>query len=111
MAECAAAKDQVSVARTGSEIDTASHGLSSPTRVAVANTASSVTRQTTHVAAEGGRRVGKAFRRGVLSLGTLLMGTILLIAGVGTAALVCFLGAVVLFVSTAFALVTSQSSA
>lgn len=109
-AECAAAKDQVSVARTRSEIDAAFHGLSSPTRVAVANTASSVTKQTTHVVTEGGRRVGKAFRRGVLSGGALLMGIILLIAGVGTAALVCFLGAVVLLGSAAFALVTSQSS-
>lgn len=109
-AECAAAKDQVSVARTRSEIDAAFHGLSSPTRVAVANTASNVTKQTTHVVAEGGRRVGKAFRRGVFAVGAMMLGLILLIAGIGTAALICFVGAVLLGVSAAVSLVTSQST-
>lgn len=109
-AECAVAKDQVSVARTRSEVDAAFHGLSSPTRVAVANTASSVTKQTTHVVAEGGRRVGKAFRRGVFAAGAMMLGIILLIAGIGTAALLCFVGAVLLGVSAAVSLVTAQST-
>ncbi len=108
--ECAEAKDRVSVARTRSEIDATFHGLSSPTRVAVANTASNVTRQTTHVVAEGGRRVGKAFRRGVFAAGAMMLGVILLIAGIGTAALLCFVGAVLLGVSAAVSLVTSQST-
>ncbi len=114
-AECAAAKDQVSVARTRNEIDAAFHGLSSPTRVAVANTASSVTTQTakltTHVVGEGGRRVGRAFRQGVFSMGAAMIGFIFLIAGIGPAALLFFLLAVAFFVSAAVSLVTSQSSA
>jgi len=105
--ECAAAKDQVSVARTRSEIDAAFHGLSSPTRVAVANTASNVTKQTTQAVVEGGRRVGKAFRRGVFAAGATMIGVILLIAGIGTAALICFVGGVLFFVSAAISLVTS----
>jgi hypothetical protein len=76
----------------------------------VANTASSVAKQTTHVVAEGGRRVGKAFRRGVFAVGAMMLGLILLIAGIGTAALICFLGAVLLGVSAAVSLVTSQST-
>ena len=113
--ECAEAKDQVNAARTPSEIEAAFHGLTTPRRVAAAETASNVAEQTarltTRVVGEGGRRAGKAFRRGVLSVGALLIGITLLIAGIGTAALVCFLAAVVLLVSAAFALVTSPSSA
>jgi hypothetical protein len=112
--ECAAAKDQVSVARTRTEIDAAFHGLSSPTRVAAAKTASGATKQTakltTHVVAEGGRRAGKAFRRGVFAVGALMIGIILAVAGIGTGALICFVGAVLLFVSAAVSLVTSQAS-
>src|SRR5829696_6276062 len=66
-AECAAAKEQVRVARTRSEIDAAFHGLATPTRNAAAKTASDVARQsarvTSRVAKEGGRRAGKALRR------------------------------------------------
>lgn len=109
--EYAAAKHQVSVARTRSEIDAAFHGLSSPTRVAAARTASNVTKQTTHMVAEGGRRAGKAFRRGMFASGALMIGIILLIAGVGAGALICFVGAVLLFISAAVSLVTSQSPA
>lgn len=111
--EFAAAKDQVRVARTRSEIDVAFHGLSSPSRVAATKTASNVAEQTaklaTNVIGKGGRRAGKAFRRGVLSLGTSMLGLVFLIAGVGTVALICFVGAVLLFVSAAISLVTSQS--
>jgi hypothetical protein len=85
--------------------------LSSPTRVAAANTASNVTRQTakvtTNAVAKGGRRVGKAFRLWMFSVGALMLGFIFLIAGIGTAALICFVGAVLLFVSAAISLVTS----
>jgi SAM-dependent methyltransferase len=53
-------------------------------------TASSVTKQTaaltTRVVAEGWRRAGKAFRRGVFALGTPMIGIILAVAGIGTAA-------------------------
>jgi DUF1707 SHOCT-like domain len=112
--ECADAKDQVSAARTRSEIDASFHGLSSPIRVAMAETASNVAAQTakatTRVVGEGGRRVGKAFRHGVLSMGAFLIGIILLISGAGTAALVFFVLAVVLLVSAALSLATSQSS-
>jgi Domain of unknown function (DUF1707) len=107
--ECAAAKDRVSVARTRSEIDAAFHGLASPTRVAVANTTSNVTKQATHVFAESGRRVGTAFRRGMLAAGAMMIGVILLIAGIGAAALICLVGAVLVGVSAAISLVTSQS--
>lgn len=109
LGECEAAEEQVRAARTRSEMDAAFHGLSSPTRVAVANAASTVTTQTTHAVAIGGRRAGKAFRRWVLSVGALMIGVILLIAGIGTAALICFLGAVILFVSASISLVTSSS--
>ena len=106
--ECVAAKDRVHAARTRSEIDAAFHGLSTPSRVAVGQKASSATKQTadlgSRVLAEGGRRAGKAFRRGVLGVGAVMLGIILLIAGLGLVALVCFVGAVVLFVSAAISL-------
>lgn len=111
--ECAAAKDQVHAARTRSEIDAAFHGLSSPTRVAAAKTAANVTKGTagltTRMVAEGGRRAGKAFRRGVFAVGALMIGIILAFAGIGTGALVCFVVAVLLFVSSAISLATSTS--
>lgn len=95
-------------------IDAAFHGLSSPTRVEVAKAASNVAGQTvrltTSAVAEGGRRAGKAFRHGVLSVGAFLIGIIFLIAGDGAPALIFFLLSVALLVRTAFALVTSQSS-
>jgi microcystin-dependent protein len=113
--ECAEAKEQVNEARTRSEIDAAFHGLSSPSRIAAAETASNVAEQTvkltTRVVGEGGRRAGKAFRHGVFAIGALMIGFILLIAGIGIAALASFLLAVSLFVSAAISLVTSQSSA
>jgi Domain of unknown function (DUF1707) len=104
--ECAEAKDQVSAARTRNEIDAAFHGLSSPTRVAVANTAGETARLTTGAIREGGRRAGKAFRLGVYAGGALTTGVILLIAGIGTAALIFFLAAVLLMVGGAISLVT-----
>jgi hypothetical protein len=108
--ECAEAKDQVDAARTRTEIDAAFHGLTTPTRVAVVNTAASATKQTAgfsaRVAAEGGRRAGKAFRRGVFAVGALMIGIILVIAGFGIGALICFVAAVALFVSAAISLVT-----
>lgn len=111
--ECAMAKDQVHGARTRSEIDAAFHGLTTPTRVAVGEKATSAAKQTaelgSQVLAEGGRRAGKAFRRGVLAVGALMLGIILVIAGIGIGALVCFVAAVVLFVSSAIALVSSTS--
>ena len=112
--EYAVAKAQVRAARTRSELDAAFHGLRSPTQAAAVKTASAVTKRTakvtTRVAAEGSRRAGKAFRHGVFAVGALMIGLILLIAGIGTAALICFVGAVFLFVSAATALVTSQST-
>lgn len=108
--ECAAAKDQVVNARTRSEIDAAFHGLSTPRRAAMGAKASSATKQAadlgSQVLTEGGRRVGKAFRRGVLGVGALAIGIILLIAGIGSGALALFLGAVVLFVGAAISLVS-----
>jgi hypothetical protein len=112
--ECAAAKDQVSAARTCNEIDAAFHGLTTASRAVVVKTASNAAEQaarlTTRAVGEGGRRVGKAFRRGVFAVGAMMIGIILLIAGIGTAALVFFLVTVLLFVSAAVSLVTSQSS-
>jgi len=112
--EYAAAKAQVRAARTRSELDAAFHGLRSPTHDAALKTASEVTKKaaeaTTRVVSEGGRRIGRSFRYGVLTIGALMLGTILLIAGVGAPALVCFLGAVFFFVSAAISLVTSQST-
>ncbi len=113
--ECAAAKDQVSAARTRSEIDGAFHGLSTASRVAAAKTATDLAEQTAGLTrraiGESGRRARRAFRHGVFALAALMIGVILLIAGIGTAALVCFVGAVLLFVSAAVSLVKSQSSA
>jgi hypothetical protein len=103
--ECAEAKDRVNVARTRSEIDAAFHGLSSPTRLAVVNKAGQTASLTTGVIREGGRRAGKAFRLDVYAGGALLVGFILLIAGIGTASLVCFLAAVLLMVGAAVSLV------
>jgi hypothetical protein len=104
-AECAAAKDQVGSARTREEIEAAFHGLRTPSRLAesVAQTASVGSR----VAVEGGRRAQKAFRRGAFATGALVIGLILLIAGIGPAALICFVAAVLLFVGAALALVSS----
>jgi hypothetical protein len=111
--ECAVAKDRVSAARTQSEIDAAFHGLSTPSRVARKQKASDVTAQaastTTRVAANGGQRLGRAFRRGVLGAGAMMLGAILLIAGIGTVALLCFVAAVFFLVSAAISLVTPQS--
>jgi Flp pilus assembly protein TadB len=111
--ECAVAKDRVHAARTRSEIDAAFHGLSTPTRAALGEKASSATKQATELSssalAEGGRRAGKAFRRGVLAVGALMIGIVLVIAGVGVGALVFFLGAVVLFVSAAISLASSTA--
>lgn len=110
--EHAAAKAQVRAARTRSELDAAFHGLSTPTRAAAAKTASNMTKQATgitgRVVTEGGRRAGKTVRRGAYALGALMIGVILLIAGIGTAAIVFFVLAVLLFVSAAVALVTSS---
>jgi hypothetical protein len=107
------AKAQVRIARTRSEIDAAFHGLSSPTRDAAVKTASTIAKQTagftTRVGAEGGRRAGKAFRRGAYASGVLMIGVILAFAGISTAAVICFVAAVLLFVSSAVSLVTSQS--
>lgn len=111
--ECAAAKDRVHAARTRSEIDVAFHGLSTPTRVALGKKASSAKKQAAELSssmlAEGRRRTGKALRRGVLALGALMLGVVLLIAGIGVGALVCFLGAVALFVSAAISLMSSTA--
>ena len=113
--ECAEATDRVSKARTRSEVDAAFHGLSTPSRVAVEKAAANVAEKTaklsTRALGEGGRRAQKAFLHGVLAVGALMIGVIFLIAGVGTVALISFLGSVALFVSAARALVTSQSSA
>lgn len=105
-----AAKAQVRAARTRSEINAAFHGLSSPTRVAAAKTASNMTKQTTRLVAEGGRRARKSFQRALLAVAALMIGVILVIAGMGIGALICFVGAVLLFVSAATSLVTSRSS-
>jgi uncharacterized protein DUF1707 len=113
--EHAAAKAQVLAARTRGEIDVAFHGISTPSRAAAVRTASHATKQTvevtSHVVVEGGRRLGKAFLRGLLSIGMLMIGLILLIAGIGIAALICFVASVLLFVGAGAALVTSQRSA
>lgn len=109
--ECAAASERVRVARTRNEIDAAFHGLSTPTRVAASKAASDLARHTarvtSHVAKEGGRRAGKAVRRGVLAVGMLMLAVILAIAGIGIGAFVCFVGSVLLFVGAALSLVTS----
>lgn len=109
-AECAAAKEQVRVARTRSGIDGAFHGLSTPTRVAAAKTVSDVARQsvrvTSRVAKEGGRRAGKAVGRGALAVGLLVVAVILAIAGIGTGAVICVVGSVLLFVGAVRSLVT-----
>jgi uncharacterized protein DUF1707 len=106
--ECAEAKDRVDGARTRSEIDSAFHGLSTPTRAAMAEKASGAAKQAadlgSQVLAESGRRAGKAIRRGVLAVGALMIGIILLIAGVGVGALAFCLGAVVLLASAAMSL-------
>ncbi len=110
--EHAAAKAQVRAARTRSELDAAFHGLSTPTHAAVVKTASNVTKQaagvTARVAMEGGRRVGKAFRHGALAVGALMIGVILVVAGIGTAAIAFFVLAVLLFTSATIALVASS---
>jgi len=110
-AECAAAKEQVRVARTRSEIDAAFHGLATPTRIAAAKSASDAARKTarvtSRVAKEGGRRAGKALRRSVLAAGMLMVAVILVIAGIGVGAVICFVGSVLLFVSAALSLVAS----
>lgn len=109
--ECARAKDQVAAARTRNEIDAAFHGLSSPTRTAtvkaVSDMAGQTAKLTTRAVREGGRRAGRAFRLGVYATGVLLIGFILLIAGIGTPALICFLAAVFLMVSAVVSLVTA----
>lgn len=111
--ECAAAKDRVHAARTRSEIDVVFHGLSTPTQAALREMASSATKQAAELSssalAKGGRRAGRAFRRGVLAVGALMIGIVLVIAGIGVGALVFFLGAVVLFVSAAISLVSSTA--
>ncbi|HEX4465308.1 MAG TPA: DUF1707 domain-containing protein [Solirubrobacterales bacterium] len=108
------AEAQILVARTRSEINAAFRGLSSPAQTAAVKTASNVTKQTaeftTRIVAEGGRRARKAFLRGVFAVGALIIGVILVIAGIGIAALICFLSAVLLFVSAATALVSSRTS-
>lgn len=104
--ECAAAKDQVSAARTRSEIDAAFHGLSSPSRVAAANAAGQTVELTTRAVGEAGRRAGRVFRHGVFAMGALLLGIIFLIAGVGSAALLCFVGFVVFLVLAGMSLVS-----
>lgn len=110
--ECAAATNRVYAARTRNEIDAAFHGLPSPSRAARAEAASTVAGQGaalgSRMVKEGGRRAGKVFRRGVLSIGALLLGFIFLIAGMGMVALVCFVVAVLLFVSAAISLVTAK---
>lgn len=112
--EHAAAKAQVRTARTRSEIDAAFRGLASPARAAAMKTASNATKQTaeatSRLVAESGRRLSKAFLRGMLSFGALMIGVILLIAGIGAIALACFLASVLLFVSAGAALVASRAS-
>ena len=112
--EFAAAEAQVRAARTRNEINAAFRGLSNPTWSAAAKTTSNVAKQTagltTRVVAEGGRRAMKAFLRVAFATAAAMIGTILLIAGVGTAALICFVGAVLLFVSAVTTLFASRSS-
>jgi len=112
--EFVAAEAQVRAARTRNEINAAFRGLSSPIWSAAAKTTSNVAKQTagltTRVIAEGGRRARKAFLRVAFAMAAAMIGTILLIAGVGTAALICFVGAVLLFVGAATTLFASQSS-
>lgn len=103
-----AALARVHAARTRREIEAAFHGLSTPSRTAAVKKASSATKQTAGFVAEGGRRLSKAFLRGMLSLGALAIAIVLLIAGIGIAALVCFVVSVTLFVGAGAALVTSR---
>jgi ABC-type multidrug transport system fused ATPase/permease subunit len=107
--ELAVAEAQVRSARTRSEINAAFRGLSSPTMAAAAKTSSNVAKQTARVVAEGGRRAKRAFLRAVFAVAALMIGIILLIAGDGTVALICFVGAVMLFVSAATTLVASRA--
>jgi hypothetical protein len=104
--ECAAAKDRVNAARTREEIDAAFHGLSSPSRVAAKQKASTATSATSRAMAAGSHRLGRSFRFGVFAVGASLLGLILLIAGSGSWALACFLAAVFLLMAAAVSLVT-----
>jgi hypothetical protein len=114
-AELAGSEAQVRSARTRSELNAAFRGLSTPARAAAAKTASDVTRRgasvTRRVVAEGGRRAKRAFMRAVFASAALMLGVVLLIAGLGAVALICFVAAVVLYAAAAASLVVSRSSA
>ena len=114
-AELVSAEALVGSARTRNELNAAFRGLSTPAWAVATRTASDVTKQsvgvTKRVVAEGGRRARRAFLRAVLASSALMLGVILVIAGVGIAALICFVAAVALYAAAATSLVMSRSSA
>jgi hypothetical protein len=98
---------QVTVARTQSELDAAFRCLPDPPRAEVATQAAKQTAAfTARAVAEGGRRASRAFLRFLFSGAALLIGVILLIAGVGIGAVLFFVAAVLLFVWSAASLVS-----
>lgn len=102
-----AAAAQVRSARTEAELDAAFRGLPGPTPTEIAaNVSIKAASYTASVAAEGGRRAKKAFLRSLFAGTALLIGVILLIAGIGTAALLCFVASVLLFAFAGMALVS-----
>lgn len=105
--EYEAAMSQVAAARTRGEIDAAFRCLpgQAPTEAA-AQAARRGAALTTQAVREGGRRARKAFMRSLLAGAALLIGVILLIAGIGAGALLCFVAAVLIFAAAAAALVT-----
>jgi Domain of unknown function (DUF1707) len=102
-----AAAAQVRSARTEAELDAAFRGLPGPTPTEIAASASiKAASYTAGLAAEGGRRAKKAFLRSLFAGTALLIGVILLIAGIGTAALLCFVASVLLFAFAGVAVVS-----
>lgn len=97
----------VTAARTPSELAAAFRGLPGPNRSEAATQAARQTAAlTTRAVTEGGRRAKKAFLRFLFSVAALLIGIVLLVAGVGIAAVACFVLAVLLLVAAAVALVS-----
>jgi hypothetical protein len=102
---------QVVSARTAEEIEAAFRGLPAPSaseRVADASIKAAAV--TGRLAAEGGRRARTAFLRFLFACAALLIGVVLLVAGGGTATVICFVAAVLLFVAAGAAFVTSGGS-
>jgi hypothetical protein len=109
--ELVVAEAQVDGARTQAELDAAFRGLPGPTRTEMA---ANMTKQAAviggRVAIEGGRRARNMFLRFLFAGALLMFGIIFLVAGLGIAAVVCFVLAVVLFVAAGMALVSGRRS-